>query len=94
MRRPPLIPLIAAFLLTACASGGPPTPAPELTPPASLTTLPPESLPQPESAHIQDLLENHIEVARLYHRTREQLRGLVEWLEQTSEVRRRAPADP
>lgn len=82
-----LLPLIAALILTACASGAPPIEAPRLLPPASLMVLPPEELPQPASSNLLDLTENHIETSGMYHRLREQLKGLVEWLEKTNEVR-------
>lgn len=82
-----LLLLIAALTLTACTSGAPPIGAPRLLPPASLTALPPEELPQPASPALQDLTENHVETAGMYHRLREQLKGLVEWLEKTNELR-------
>ncbi|GAB2182656.1 hypothetical protein DLREEDagrD3_28790 [Denitratisoma sp. agr-D3] len=79
--------LIAALTLTACTAGVKPTEAPLLLPPASLTTLPPEELPQPETAGLEDLYINHLRVAGMYHELREQLKGLVEWLEKTRELR-------
>lgn len=76
--------LIVALTLTACAAGGQQTMAPRLIPPASLTTLPPEQLPEPTSNHLDDLTENHVISAGLYHLARERLKGLVEWIEKTN----------
>jgi len=70
--------------LTACAAGGQPTTAPRLIPPASLTTLPPEQLPEPASDNLDDLVENHVISAGLYHLARERLKGMVEWIEKTN----------
>lgn len=78
---PPLV--IAVSILTACTAGAPPIAEPRLEVPASLTAMPPEELPQPASNSPDDLLENHIQTAGLYHQLREQLKGLVEWLEKT-----------
>lgn len=78
-----LLPLIAALTLIACAAGSPPTEAPRLLPPASLTALPPETLPEPASPALDDLLENHIKTAGMYHRLRERFANLVQWLEAT-----------
>lgn len=77
--------LIAALILTACTAGVKPTaaPSPDLYPPAYLTALPPEDLPQPETGSLDDLTENHTEVAGMYHALREQMKGLVDWLEKT-----------
>lgn len=75
--------LIAILMISACASGPPPTREPKLLPPASLTELPAQQLPPPQSPSLDDLLQNHIETARLYHRLRQQIKGLVEWLEKT-----------
>ena len=73
--------LAAALMLTACASGGRPTPAPILLlPPAHLTqqcTAP----PPPTSGALADLLSNHITTARLLHQCRDRNQGLVEWME-------------
>lgn len=76
--------LIAAWMLTACAHGPPPTPtpSPKLTAPASLTTDCPD-LPAPGSGKTTDLLSNHVQVAKQYHKCRERLRGLVEWMKET-----------
>ena len=82
-----LLPLIVAWMLTACAAGAPPIAAPALIPPASLTELPPATLPDPVSGQLDDLLANHIETAGLYHRARERFKGLVEWLEKNRELR-------
>lgn len=72
--------LIAVSMMTACASGVPPTTAPRLIPSAYLTELPPEKLPDPKSGHLDDLKDNHIETAGMYHRARERYKGLVDWL--------------
>lgn len=82
-----LIPLIAASMLAACASGPQPMLAPRLLPPASLTQLPSEELPPPTSGRLPDLLANHVETARLYHQLRERFTGLVQWLEATDALR-------
>ncbi|OHC68622.1 MAG: hypothetical protein A3H93_09165 [Rhodocyclales bacterium RIFCSPLOWO2_02_FULL_63_24] len=82
-----LLPLIVAWMLTACAAGAPPIAAPALIPPAHLTEPPPATLPEPASDHLDDLLLNHIETAGLYHRTRERFQGLINWLEKTHELR-------
>jgi len=76
--------LIVALTLTACAAGGRQTGGPRLIPPAHLTTLPPEQLPEPTSDHLNDLVENHVISAGLYHLARERLKGLVEWIEKTN----------
>lgn len=72
--------LAAASMLTACASGGTPTPAPILLPPAHLTQqcLAP---PPPTSGALTDLLSNHLTTAQLLHQCRDRQRGLVEWME-------------
>lgn len=76
--------LIVALTLTACAAGGRQTGGRQLIPPAHLTTLPPEQLPEPASNHLDDLTENHVISAGLYHLARERLKGLVEWIEKTN----------
>lgn len=75
--------LSAALILTACASGVMRTPAPILTPPEEdMRPCPP--LPLPTSPQINDLLTNHIEVAKAYHRCRDRHQGLIDWMEATS----------
>lgn len=86
MPRAILILLIAALTLTACTAGVRPTEAPRLIPPASLTAPPPETLPQPKSASLEDLTKNHIQIAGEYHRLRERFLGLVDWLMKTGVV--------
>lgn len=80
--------LIAALTLTGCTAGAQPIGEPRLIPPAYLTEPPPMELPQPVSPSLQDLTENHIEVAGMYHRLRERFLGLIEWLETTDALRR------
>lgn len=77
---------IAALLLTACAHGVQPTPTPKpkLIPPASQTKDCGE-LPQPASGKTQDLLSNHVDVTKMYHKCRDQLRALAEWMETTND---------
>lgn len=82
-----LLPMLVALTMAACAAGAPPIAAPILLPPAHLTEPPPATLPEPTSPHLDDLLENHIETAGIYHRLRERFLGLVEWLEKTHELR-------
>lgn len=86
--------LIAVSMLTACASGAPPTLEPLLIPPAHLTELPPEELPDPKSGSLDDLKDNHIESAGIYHRARERYKGLVEWMKQTGRQTSAPPAAP
>lgn len=77
-----LMPLLAALcLLTSCASGLPPTPAPIRIPPPAPLTMPPPRLPAPASARLADLVANHVEVARQYHLLATQLCGLLIWLQ-------------
>lgn len=81
-----LLLLTAALTLSACASGAPPTPTPipkpALKPAAKLTQKCPE-LPQPKTGLTQDLLVNHVQVAKLYHKCQENHEGLVDWMEKT-----------
>lgn len=72
-----LLPLIAALLLTACASGTPPTREAPRPCSANLTTdcLPP---PPSKSGKLQDLLDNHIEAMELYSQCRDQMKKLAE----------------
>lgn len=79
-----LLPLIAALTLTGCALGAPPTPEPKLIPPASLTQDCGD-LPQPASGLTQDLLANHVKVAKKYKLCRDQLADLVKWKEKNDE---------
>lgn len=79
-----------ALTLTACASGRTPTPAPTLSPPASeMVACSP--LPPPESGQLNDLLTNHIAVAKLYHQCRDRLQALIDWLEVTTDALRSHP---
>lgn len=72
--------LIAALMLSACASGGMPIAAPEFQVPASLANSGPETLPDPSSNQPDALLQNHVESAGEYHRLRERHQGLLQWL--------------
>lgn len=83
MRKRILCLLSAGLILSACTAGGPPIAEPRLLPPAHLTTPPEAELPQPASSSLEDLTENHIEVAGIYHRLRERFNGLVDWLRAT-----------
>jgi hypothetical protein len=74
--------MIAALMLTACASGAPPMQIPTLDPQASDLALCP-ALPMPQSGAMTDLLDNHIAVAKAYHQCKDRHQGLVEWLEKT-----------
>lgn len=78
--------LVAALMLTGCASGAPPMPAPNLTTPASLTQACPKELPQPASGKEPDLLANHTMAARIYHKCRKTFLGLVKWKEVTDDT--------
>lgn len=82
-----LLLLIVAWTMAGCAAGAPPIAVPVLIPPAHLTALPPATLPYPDSGHLDDLTANHIETAGIYHRARERFKALVEWLEETHELR-------
>lgn len=81
-----LLPLmIAAWMLTACASGAQPTQEPNLLAPASLTAACPAQLPQPASGKPADLLANHTVAARIYHNCRKWFLGLIGWTEVTAD---------
>jgi uncharacterized lipoprotein YmbA len=86
MHRTILLPLIAALMLTACASGTQPTQMPSLLPPGSEMQQC-EALPLLQSGRMQDLLANHIAVAQAYHQCRDRHQGLVQWLEATDALR-------
>lgn len=86
MPRTILLPLIAALTLTACASGTQPMQTPTLSPPESEMQQC-EALPPPQSGMMQDLLANHIAVAKAYHQCRDRHLGLVQWLEKTDALR-------
>ena len=75
--------LIAALMLTGCASGPPPMPGGWTvpSPPAALVQLCP-ALPAPESGRLSDLLANHVEVAGQYHACQARHAGLVRWVEE------------
>ena len=82
MRKTAPLLLIAASMLTACASGAPPMPIPKLHPPAAeMQDCSP--LEQPASGRMQDLLANHVATAREYHLCRANHQGLVDWLKAT-----------
>lgn len=80
-----MAPLLAAWMLTACAAGVQPMPDPGLSqpvkvpPPANTTTVP-QALPQPRSGSLKDLEANHREVARLYHQLVSQVCQLLQYL--------------
>ena len=76
--------LSAVLILTACAGGPQPTPAPRLIPPAYLVEIPPP--PGPETGDLQGLYSNHIEAMRLYWLLRDRYQGLVDWLQATGKV--------
>ena len=78
--------LIAASMLTACASGVPRTMAPTLKPPES-ETAECQPLPQPPSASLTDLLANHVTVAKQYHQCRDRHKALADWLQKTDAAR-------
>lgn len=78
--------LFAVLMMTACASGVPPTQAPTLTPPEEELAMCP-ALPQPASGKLTDLLANHIATAEAYHQCRDRHRGLIEWLQATGKDR-------
>ena len=82
MRKHILLPLIAVLMLTACASGKTLIAAPKLGAPESLKAECGE-LPPPQSGKTQDLLANHVAVAKAYHQCRDRHQGLVDWLEKT-----------
>ena len=69
--------LASASMLTGCASGWLPMSAPRQPPPALTTACP--DLPPPRSARGADLLDNHVQVAELYHECREKHRALAAW---------------
>ena len=82
----PLLLLLSAWMLTACASGVPPTQGPILTPPEEdMATCP--ALAQPASGKLTDLLTDHIATAEAYHQCRDRHRGLIEWLQATGKDR-------
>lgn len=82
MRKTILPLLIAAWMMTGCASGTPPTLAPILLPPQNLMQPCPR-LTTPASGAMTDLLTNHLMTARAYHQCRDRLQGLVDWLNST-----------
>lgn len=82
MRKLTLLLMIAASMLTACASGVPPMQTLKLDPPMTdMQDCPP--LAQPASGQMQDLLANHVATAREYHLCRALHKGLVDWLRAT-----------
>lgn len=71
--------LTVALMLTACASGMPPTTAqPRLCAAALTATCP--APPPARSGRLQDLLDNHIEAMELYSQCRDQMDKLRECL--------------
>ncbi len=75
----PLLLLLSAWMLTACASGVPPTAASWRPPPPPAQDLQPcPELPEPASGRAGDLLANHVAVARLYQACRTRQQGLAE----------------
>lgn len=82
MRKNTLLLLIAASMLTGCALGAQPTPPPKpkRIAPASLTQDCGD-LPQPPTGLTQDLLANHVKVAKKYHLCRGHHADLANWLE-------------
>jgi len=81
MRKNILLTLIAALAMTACAHGPTQTPTPMLNRPATQEL--PEKLPPPQSGATQDLLANHVLVAKAYHQCRDLYLGLTNWLTAT-----------
>lgn len=74
-----LLLVTAALMLTACASGMPPTIAqPRPCAPALTATCP--APPPARSGRLQDLLDNHIEAMELYSQCRDQMSKLAECL--------------
>jgi len=82
MSKSTLTTLLAALMLTACTFGNPPTQVPTLTAPANLTSKCPD-LPQLQSGSLNDLLSNHIQVAKAYHECRNHHNDLADWLQKT-----------
>ncbi len=83
-RLPWAVLISSALILTSCTGGAPRTGAPRLIPPAWLTEAPPEEIPQPpENPTEEQLVENHIEAAGMYHTLRIRFLGLVQWIEET-----------
>ncbi|MFZ5483502.1 MAG: Rz1-like lysis system protein LysC [Pseudomonadota bacterium] len=73
------LPLIAlASMLTACASGPPPTPTTGRSPPPHLV-IPCPALPAPASGRAGDLLANHVMTMRAYHTCLDRHKTLSEW---------------
>lgn len=73
-----LLPL-SALMLTACASGVPPTGANlRLPDPSAQDMQPCPDLPAPTSGKAGDLLANHVTVAKLYQECRTRQQGLAE----------------
>lgn len=70
---------IAALMLTACASGTPPTLAQPRQCAASLIAPCPEA-PPARSGHLNELVQNHIEAMELYRQCRDQMEKLTECL--------------
>jgi len=77
-----LLTILTCCLMSACASGVPPTQDDpiQVQPEASLTAAP-RPLPQPPTGRIQDLEENHREVAQAYHQLASQMCRLLDFLQ-------------
>jgi hypothetical protein len=83
-----LLLIVASCLMSACASGKPPTlvqsapqiPPIKVAPPASLTP-PPQPLSQPSSGQMPDLETNHRLVAQTYHQLAARYCSLLRYLE-------------
>jgi len=69
--------LLAALMLTACASGMPPTRETPRPCSANLTTDCPVP-PAAKSGSLADLLDNHIEAMELYSQCRDKQKKLAE----------------
>lgn len=77
-----LLTMTMCCLMSACASGVPPTQDEpiQVQPEASLTVAP-LPLPQPASGRIQELETNHRDVAKAYHQLASQMCRLLDFLQ-------------
>ncbi|HCY15593.1 MAG: hypothetical protein A2Z93_06285 [Curvibacter sp. GWA2_64_110] len=75
--------MLACFLMTGCAFGGPQTPdsKPVKTEPPPNLTAPPQPLPQPDSGRMRDLEANHLQVSKAYHLLASQMCLLLAYLQ-------------
>ena len=71
--------VIAASMLTACASGPPPIEATRLPTPPPALAADCGALAEPTGPTLGDLLRDHVAVARQYHECRARHRRLAEW---------------